>query len=59
MKLRTSPGLMRALMRRAWPGNARELANLCQRLVLLRGSDELTEEDLRAVEEGGLSVSRT
>ena len=49
-KLNTSPGLLRALMCREWPGNARELANLCQRLVLLRGSDQLTEDDLRAVE---------
>ncbi len=49
-KLHTSPGLLRTLMRREWPGNARELANLCQRLVLLRGSDELTEDDLRAVD---------
>jgi two-component system NtrC family response regulator len=55
VKLRTSPGLVRALMRRPWPGNARELANFCQRLVLLRTADEMTEEDLRAVEEGGPS----
>jgi two-component system NtrC family response regulator len=52
VKIRTSPELVRALMRRPWPGNARELANLCQRLVLLRVSDEMTEEDLRTVEEG-------
>jgi DNA-binding NtrC family response regulator len=51
VRLRTAPGLLRVLMRREWPGNARELANLCQRLVLLRGSDELTEEDLRGLEE--------
>jgi two-component system NtrC family response regulator len=57
VKLRTSPGLVRALMRRSWPGNARELANLCQRLVLLRTSDEMTEEDLWMVEEGGPSIS--
>jgi DNA-binding NtrC family response regulator len=52
-RLHTSSGLLRALMRREWPGNARELANLCQRLVLLRGSDQLTEDDLRTVEGGG------
>jgi DNA-binding NtrC family response regulator len=53
IKLRTSPGLVRVLMRRAWPGNARELANLCQRLVLLRASDELTEGDLQVAEGDG------
>lgn len=57
LKVRTSPGLVRALMRRPWPGNARELANLCQRMVLLRASNDMTEEDLWAVEEGGLTSS--
>jgi len=44
--IRSTPGLIRALMRRPWPGNVRELANLCRRLVLLRGSDLLSEADL-------------
>jgi two-component system NtrC family response regulator len=58
VKLRTSPGLVRALMRREWPGNARELANVCQRLVLLRAGDELTEEDLAAVDGVGMGPGR-
>jgi two-component system NtrC family response regulator len=37
---------MRALLSRRWTGNVRELANLCQRMILLRSSDELTEADL-------------
>jgi two-component system NtrC family response regulator len=44
--VRSTPGLVRALMQRAWPGNVRELANVCQRMVLLRTSDELTLEAL-------------
>ncbi len=51
--IRTSSELLRALMRRPWPGNVRELANLCQRMVLLRGADELSEDDLRAAETPG------
>ncbi len=47
--LRTSPGLMRVLMRQPWPGNVRELANLCQRMVLLRSDDELNEAGLAAL----------
>jgi DNA-binding NtrC family response regulator len=45
-RIRTAPGLVRALMRHEWPGNARELGNLCQRMVLLRSSDVLSEQDL-------------
>ncbi|MDM7916430.1 MAG: sigma-54-dependent transcriptional regulator [Candidatus Eisenbacteria bacterium] len=44
--VRTSPELMRELMRRPWPGNVRELANVCQRMVLLRRGDTLTLDDL-------------
>jgi two-component system NtrC family response regulator len=44
--VRSTPGLIRALMRRQWPGNIRELANLCQRMVLLRTSDTLSEDGL-------------
>jgi two-component system NtrC family response regulator len=44
--MRSTPALIRALLRRPWPGNVRELANLCRRMVLLRDSDTLREEDL-------------
>lgn len=44
--VRSTPGLLRALIRRPWPGNVRELANVCQRMVLLRSSDLLDERDL-------------
>ncbi|MBK7702417.1 MAG: sigma-54-dependent Fis family transcriptional regulator [bacterium] len=44
--VRSSPGLVRALMARRWPGNVRELANVCQRLVLLRSTDVLQADDL-------------
>lgn len=46
MPIRSRPGLMRALLTRRWAGNVRELANICQRMVLLRKSDVLSEEDL-------------
>jgi len=45
--VRSTPGLSRALMTLPWPGNIRELANFCQRMVLLRESDLLDEESLR------------
>lgn len=51
--IRTAPDLLRALMRRPWAGNVRELANLCQRMVLLRGSDELSVADLLQAEVPG------
>lgn len=44
--IQSSPSLIRAVMRRGWPGNIRELANVCQRMVLLRTSDLLTAEGL-------------
>jgi len=44
--IRSAPGLMRALIARRWSGNVRELSNVCQRMVLLRTSDTLNEEDL-------------
>jgi two-component system NtrC family response regulator len=46
--VRSTPALLRALIRRPWPGNVRELANVCQRMVLLRASDVLDERDLPA-----------
>jgi two-component system NtrC family response regulator len=48
LPVRSSPELIRTLMRMPWPGNVRELANVCQRMVLLRTSDVLTERDLPA-----------
>jgi two-component system NtrC family response regulator len=52
--IRTTPGLMRVLMERRWAGNVRELANVCHRMVLLRTSDTLDEENFpRDPEEPG------
>jgi DNA-binding NtrC family response regulator len=44
--VRSTPELIRALMTRRWPGNVREVANVCQRMVLLRSSDLLRPEDV-------------
>jgi two-component system NtrC family response regulator len=44
--LRSTPALVRALLRRRWPGNVRELANVCQRMVLLRAGGVLDVSDL-------------
>jgi len=38
--------LMAALRHHSWPGNIRELENLVERMVVLRGSDTLTIRDL-------------
>lgn len=38
--------LMAALSHHSWPGNIRELENLVERMVVLRGSDTLTIRDL-------------
>ena len=46
----TSPELMTHLTGLSWKGNVRELANLSQRLVLLRKGDTLGLGDLPAVE---------
>ncbi len=45
-EVQSSPDLIRALMSMPWKGNVRELANACQRMVLLRTSDLLRAEDL-------------
>jgi DNA-binding NtrC family response regulator len=37
---------MKALRRHSWPGNIRELENLIERLVIMRGSGHLTFADL-------------
>ncbi len=36
-----------------WPGNVRELRNLMERLILMAGGSEITEEDLPANVRGG------
>jgi two-component system NtrC family response regulator len=38
--------LYATLRRRQWPGNARELENICERLTILAQGDELSLEDL-------------
>ncbi|MFH1681604.1 MAG: sigma-54 dependent transcriptional regulator [Candidatus Eisenbacteria bacterium] len=42
----TDPNLLAHLARLPWKGNVRELANLCQRMVLLRKGDALRLADL-------------
>ena len=44
--LSVSPDLMRCLMDHPWPGNIRELENLIERMVILRQSDTLSDDDL-------------
>mgnify|MGYP001365238472 CR=1 FL=1 len=44
--VRSTPELIQALLRRSWPGNVRELSNLARRIVLLRRSDVLDQDDL-------------
>lgn len=46
--IRSTPELIQLLMSMKWTGNVRELANACQRMVLLRSSDTLGVEDLPA-----------
>ncbi|MCC5876917.1 MAG: sigma-54-dependent Fis family transcriptional regulator [Candidatus Sumerlaeia bacterium] len=42
-------GAMQKLMNYEWPGNIRELRNICERLVIrVKGSDTLTSEDVAA-----------
>jgi DNA-binding NtrC family response regulator len=43
----SEPELLEALARLAWRGNVRELKNVNQRLVLMRGGDTLTVAALR------------
>jgi two-component system NtrC family response regulator len=50
--IRSTPALLRALQRRQWLGNVRELANVCQRMVLLRAGDLLDEGDIPPEREG-------
>ncbi len=44
--IETDPALLERLREAPWPGNVRELKNLNQRLVLLRQTDRLTQDDL-------------
>lgn len=55
--LTVDANLMQALQRHAWPGNIRELENLIERMVILRGSDHLTTKDLP--NDFGKSVTRS
>jgi DNA-binding NtrC family response regulator len=46
-KLRWSPAALTVLERQPWPGNVREIVNLCERAVLLAGaSDEISPDDI-------------
>jgi len=45
-RIPSTPELMTELSHRPWPGNVRELKNFNQRLVVLRGDDQLGVEDL-------------
>lgn len=44
--LRLSPGVLRRMLGYSWPGNIRELENIIERMVVLAGADEITEQDL-------------
>lgn len=44
--VRFSPTAMKALKAYNWPGNIRELRNLCESLVVMHRSGEITEHDL-------------
>jgi transcriptional regulator with PAS, ATPase and Fis domain len=41
-----SSGALNALMNYRWPGNVRELQNMIERVVVLSGGPEITEQDL-------------
>lgn len=44
--LRLTQGVFRRLLGYSWPGNIRELENIIERMVVLAGADEISEEDL-------------
>ncbi len=44
---------MRLMVKQPWPGNIRQLKNLCEKLVILTSEDEVTPESLDLVEESG------
>jgi DNA-binding NtrC family response regulator len=56
--IRSTPDLVRALMRRNWPGNVRELANLCQQMILLRTSDTLDASGMPPSDETAIEPGR-
>ncbi|MED5372538.1 MAG: sigma-54 dependent transcriptional regulator [Myxococcota bacterium] len=45
-RLTLSPGAIRALKARRFPGNVRELRNLCERLAILATGQQVQEEEL-------------
>jgi two-component system NtrC family response regulator len=47
-KITASRELLERLYSYSWPGNIRELENLVERMVVMRGSDALTVDDLPA-----------
>lgn len=46
--IRFSPKALELLLTYEWPGNVRELENIIERLVILRGGNEILPEDLPA-----------
>ncbi|MHB8876459.1 MAG: sigma-54-dependent transcriptional regulator [Myxococcaceae bacterium] len=50
-RLSVDPPAIEALGRREWKGNVRELSNVLERAVAMRGSDTLTVDDLGQVTE--------
>jgi two-component system, NtrC family, nitrogen regulation response regulator NtrX len=41
-----SPAVMAALVAHDWPGNVRELKNVIERLIIMTGGGQITEDDL-------------
>jgi two-component system NtrC family response regulator len=56
---RLPPAVLRRLIEYSWPGNARELANVIERLVLLAEHGRVREEDLPAEVVGVAAGGRT
>jgi len=57
--LSIDPGVLDLFEQYGWPGNARELRNICERMVVMRSSDRLTAEDVpRHVKAPGRSQRR-
>jgi two-component system NtrC family response regulator len=53
----SEPALVESLAKLPWRGNVRELKNINQRLVLMRGGDTLTEAALRELAPGAGSLA--
>ncbi|MFQ5452701.1 MAG: sigma-54-dependent transcriptional regulator [Candidatus Zixiibacteriota bacterium] len=45
-EITVTPKLLETLMNYSWPGNVRELENLIERMIILRKSEKLTENDI-------------